>query len=54
MALDPPEKSGFEQLRVGASRGRANLPQTPFFDSYLSHLSELATTRPCEMRAINE
>jgi hypothetical protein len=23
-----PLKSGFEQLRVGASRGRVNLPQT--------------------------
>ncbi len=22
------------------------LPQTPFFGSYLSHLSEMATTRP--------
>jgi hypothetical protein len=29
--FQPPQKSAFEQLRVGASRGRVNLPQTPFF-----------------------
>ena len=42
----------FRNQRHSEKSDRVKLPKFPFLGSYLSHLSEMPTTRPSEMRAV--